>query len=147
MSPGALSTAEAAVAARSAAPNVLPAWTRTALLATAVMNAGAAMAFLPPARGLRALTGFPEGEPLYLATVALFVMLFGVGYLVVGLSGRPERLFIGLAAAGKLAFVAVVAGFWTSGAVPLQAFLTALGDLPFGLLFAWWLWSTRTSAP
>ena len=134
----------AAVAPHHGAADVLPSWLRGALLATAVMNTGAGIAFLPPAQGLRTLMGFPDGEPLYLATVALFVLLFGAGYLWVALTGHPERLFIALSAAGKLGFVVVVVILWASGGLPLRALVTGLGDLPFGLLFAWWLWSTRT---
>jgi len=119
---------------------------RGALLATAVMNALAAILFVPAAQALRALAGLPEPEhPIYLATVALFVLLFAIGYLLVGLSGRAERLFIGLAAAGKISFVTLVAWYWTTGALPLRAFLAATGDLAFGAAFAWWLWNTRTS--
>jgi hypothetical protein len=40
----------------------------TALLATAIMNLAAGLAFLPPAQPLRALVGMPDGEPVYLAT-------------------------------------------------------------------------------
>ena len=125
-------------------PVLLPGWMRGALLATAAMNALAAVAFSPAAGGLRALTGMPPGEhPLYLATVSLFVLLFGVGYLLVGLSGRPERLFIGISAAGKLGFVALVTWYWATGALPFLAVLVGAGDLPFGILFATWLVTSR----
>jgi hypothetical protein len=125
-------------------PAMLPTWMRRALLATAVMNGSAAIAFLPFAAPVRALMGMPLGEhPVYLTTVALFVFLFGVGYLLVGLSGRPERLFIALSAAGKLGFVTIVGWYWLSGVVPFKAFLVASGDLPFGVLFATWLFTTR----
>jgi hypothetical protein len=143
MSRATVSTVAGGVALRSAATERLPSWMRGALLATAAMNAGAGIAFLPPAEGLRALTGFPDGEPLYLATVALFVLLFGAGYLWIGLTGRPERLFIALSAAGKLGFVALVTAFWASGTLPLRALVSALGDLPFGVLFGWWVWTAR----
>ena len=66
-------------AAPIAAPRVLPIWMRNALLATAVMNLTAGLAFLPPAQPMRSLVGMPDGEPVYLATVALFVVLFGAG--------------------------------------------------------------------
>ena len=133
----------------AAAPHaaMLPRWMRGALLATAVMNTLAAVAFVPASGALRALTGMPQGEhPLYLSTVALFVGLFGVGYLLVGLSGRPERLFIALSAAGKLAFVSLVTWYWATGALPFLAVLVGAGDLPFGLMFATWLITTRGHA-
>jgi len=126
---------------------VLPTWMRRALLATAVMNIVAAPAFLPPAVSLRALAGFPEGgHPLYMTTVALFVLLFGVGYLWAGATGYADRLFIALAAGGKLGFFATLVGFWAAGALPLRAAAFGVGDLVFGLLFASWLWRGERAA-
>lgn len=117
----------------------LPRWMTTALLATAVMNLAAGLAFLPPAQPLRALVGMPDGEPVYLATVALFVLLFGAGYGYVGLTGRDERLFLMLSAIGKISFVAIVTFYWLAARLPFQAVVTASGDLLFGGLFVAWL--------
>jgi len=125
---------------------LLPTWMRRALLATAVMNIVAAPAFLPPAGSLRAIAGFPEGgHPLYMTTVALFVLLFGLGYLWAGATGHADRLFIALAAGGKLGFCATLVGFWTAGALPLRAVAFGTGDLVFGVLFASWLLSERAA--
>ena len=94
----------------------LPSWMRNALFATAAMNIFAGLGFLPPATGVRALAGMPPGEhPVYLATVALFVMTFGVGYFWVAAANRPERLFITLAAIGKLGFFRHRAGVLDRG--------------------------------
>ena len=117
-----------------------PRWLRIAMLATAVMNAGAAVLFLPAAAPLRALAGLPPDAPaVYLATVALFVLLFGAGYLYVGLTGRADPLFVGLSAVGKISFVTLLVGFALAGAVSWMAPLTAGGDLVFGVLFLRWL--------
>jgi hypothetical protein len=117
-----------------------PGWLRTAMFATAVMNFGAAVLFLPPSAALRALAGFPAVAPaVYLATVALFVALFGAGYLWVAMTGRADPLFVGLSAAGKTGFVVLVAGFAASGAVPWRAALAASADLVFAALFVRWL--------
>jgi hypothetical protein len=113
---------------------------RNALFATAAMNLLAALMFLPPATGLRALAGLPPGEhALYLSTVAMFVTLFGVGYLWVAVANRPERLFITLSAAGKLAFFVLLVGLWSAGSVPATVPLAGVGDLVFALLFVGWL--------
>ena len=56
--------------------NSLPTWMRRALFATAGMNVLAAAGFLPAATSMRALAGLPEGHPLYLMTVAMFVQQF-----------------------------------------------------------------------
>jgi hypothetical protein len=113
---------------------------RRALLATAAMNIVAAIGFLPPAAAVRVAAGLPAGEnPVYLATVALFVGLFGVGYLWSGATGRGEPIFIGIAAAGKISFVALLVGFWLAGALPARAPVAASPDLAFGVLFLRWL--------
>jgi hypothetical protein len=112
---------------------------RRALLATAVMNLLAAPALLPAAAPLRALAGLPDGHPLYLMTVGLFIGLFGLGYLATGLAGRADRLFLALGAGGKLGFFALMTGFWLMGEVPARAELLASADLVFGGLFAAYL--------
>ena len=117
-----------------------PRWLRNAMLATAVMNGVAALLFLPFAAPWRALAGLPADAPaVYLATVALFVLLFGAGYLYVGVTGRADPLFVGLSAAGKLSFVTLLVGFAAAGALSWRAPLTAGGDLVFGVLFLRWL--------
>ena len=119
---------------------IAPRWLRNAMLATAVMNGGAALLFLPAASPLRALAGLPADAPaVYLATVALFVLLFGAGYLYVGVTGHADPLFVGLSAAGKLSFVSLLVGFALAGGVSWRAPLTAGGDLVFGVLFLRWL--------
>jgi len=118
----------------------LPPWMRGALFATAGMNIVAAVAFLPPARGLRAIIGMPpDGHPLYLATVSMFVLLFGLAYLWAAVEGRAERLFITMAAAGKLSFFVLLVWFWLTGAVPPRAPVAGTADLLFAVLFFGWL--------
>ncbi len=118
----------------------LPSWMRNALFATAALNLIAGIGFLPPAAGVRALAGLPAGgDPLYLSMVALFVALFGVGYLWVAMANRPERLFIALGATGKLGFFLLVVGFWLAGSLPAMALPGGAADLGFALLFFRWL--------
>jgi len=119
----------------------LPTWMRRALFATAGMNIVGAALFAPPARALRVVAGFPQGEhPLYLATVSMFVLLFGLAYLALAVSGRPDRFFIAVAAAGKLAFFALLTVLWLGGSLPVQAVGAGSGDLIFGVLFLAWLY-------
>jgi len=118
----------------------LPSWLRNALFATAAMNLFAGLGFLPPATGIRALAGLPPGEhPVYLTTVALFVMTFGIGYFWVAAANRPERLFITLAAIGKLGFFLIVLGCWLMGSLPGIAVVGASADLLFAGIFVTWL--------
>jgi len=124
----------------------LPTWMRRALFATAAMNTLGAALFAPSAHALRAVAGFPEAErPLYLAIVSMFVLLFGVGYLWAAVAGRADRLFIAVAAAGKLSFFALLVSFWAAGALPVRAPLVGTGDLVFGILFLIWLYGPQPS--
>lgn len=115
---------------------ILPTWMRRALFATALMNISAAGLFLPSADSLRELVGLPQAEhPLYLVTITMFVLLFGLAYLWAAIEGRSDRLFVTLAAVGKLSFFTIVFCFWAFGALPLLPVVAASGDLGFALLF------------
>ena len=118
----------------------LPTWMRRALLSTAVMNLLAGAAFLPPASAVRALAELPEDvHPLYLATISMFILIFGVGYLWTGMTGCADGLFIALAAIGKIAFFTILVGFWLAGELSVRAPLLGAADLFFGVLFLIWL--------
>jgi hypothetical protein len=120
---------------------------RSALLATAVMNVLAAVAFLPAGAPLRTAAGLPEGgHPFYLASVSMFVLTFGLGYLWAGMAGRAERLFIALAAIGKSSFVGLLVWFWLAGAVPARAVVLGSADLVFAMLFCLWLFGAHPQA-
>ncbi|MEW6270883.1 MAG: hypothetical protein AB1689_16490 [Thermodesulfobacteriota bacterium] len=122
----------------------LPTWMRVAMLATALMNVAVAPAFLPAGEPLRVRFGFPPGgEPFYVAMAAMFVLLFGLGYLWTGVTGRADRTFILVAGVGKCSFFLLLAGFWLAGALPARAPLSGLADLLFGLLFLGWLARAR----
>lgn len=126
----------------------LPTWMRVALLATAPMNLLGSLAFLPPGRDLRLAMGWPpDGHPIYAATVALFIFFFGAAYLWTGLTGRADRLFILLAATGKLAFFLLTLWYWLAGTLSGQVPASAVGDLVFALLFFTWLFQVRATAP
>lgn len=118
----------------------LPTWMRRALLATAAMNLVAAGAFLPSAGAVRALAGLPDDtHPFYLATIAMFVLLFGLGYLWSGATGRADRLFIVISAIGKVSFFMLLVVFWSAGQLSPRAPLLGSADLFFGVLFLIWL--------
>ncbi|HJQ83573.1 MAG TPA: hypothetical protein VKA21_05835 [Candidatus Binatia bacterium] len=118
----------------------LPPWMRRALFATAMMNLVVSAAFAPPAHAFRTMVGMPnDAHPLYLATVGLFVLLFGLGYLWLALTGRPDRLFIALAAAGKIGFFSLLVWFAATGRLALHLAAAGSADLVFGALFVAWL--------
>lgn len=121
----------------------LPTWMRRALLATAVMNLAGALAFTPWGDPIRDLAGMPPAPAIYLLVIGVFVLLFGVGYLVCGVTGRADPLLIAIAAAGKLSFFGLLLAFAVAGDLPMRAPLAAVGDLVFGVLFVVWLAGLR----
>lgn len=124
----------------------LPVWMRGAMFATAAMNLVGAIAFFPMAEALRNAGGLPnDGHPIYRATVGAFVFIFGLAYLWAGIKGEADRLFVAVAAAGKLAFFTLLAWFWSTGSLPLKAVLAGGGDLLFGTTFLIWLFRNRGS--
>jgi len=118
----------------------LPRWMRVAMLATAVMNIGGTVALTPVGAPVRIALGLPDGgHPLFVATVAAFILIFGVAYAWAGATGWADPLFVTVAAAGKLTFFGLLVGFWVAGELPGTAPVAGVGDLVFGLLFAAWL--------
>ena len=124
----------------------LPQWMRRTLLVTAVANVGVAAMFLPAAHSVRALAGFPEAPPFYLDLAGLFILLFGLGYLWMGIINRGDRLFIAISAVGKLSFFALTVHLWSVGDLPVRVPALAVGDLVFATLFAAWLVTARAVA-
>ncbi len=126
----------------------LPPWMRGTLFVTAGLNLAVAAAFLPAASRVRTMMGMPEGEqPFYLAMVTMFVALFGLGYLWAALAGRADRLFIAVAAVGKVSFFALLVCFWAAGALPVRAPVAGAADLLLGILFLRWLFASRSAVP
>ncbi|MBA2668525.1 MAG: hypothetical protein H0U69_15985 [Trueperaceae bacterium] len=128
----------------------LPRWMRMAMLATAAMNLLGAGALLPAGERVRSLVGLPpDVHPVYLLTIASFVVVFGAAYAWCGLTGRADGQFLAVAAAGKLSFVVVLMAFWLTGDLPITAPLAGIGDLVFGGLFLIWLlrsWRSRSGS-
>ena len=76
--------------------------------------------------------------------IALWIFFFGVAYLYLGITGRVERVFIAVGAAGKLSFFGLLLGFALAGDLPIQAATSGIADLVFGTIFTVWLWVRRS---
>lgn len=125
----------------------VPMWLRVAMLATAVMNLAGAATFLPAARALREMGGLPaDAPPIYLAIISCFILVFGLAYLWIGITGTADRLFVAVAAAGKLSFAGLIVGYWLAGALPAKAPTSAVGDVVFGLAFLYWVLAARRAS-
>lgn len=123
---------------------VMARWMSATLLAAGAMNMFGAALFMPAFRSLRQMAGLPaESHPLYLWIIAGWIFLFGLCYLWLGISGRNERLFLVIGAAGKLTFVILLIIYSMMGQVPLVTAISSLPDLLFATAFVLWLWRTR----
>jgi hypothetical protein len=119
---------------------------RGALIASAVMNMGAALLFAFP-DSLGQVAGLPTPVPrIYTTLLAAFVMLFGVAYA--WLSRRPiiDRPLVAFSAFGKAGVFAVIIVFWILGDLSGRSALAAIGDLVFAAIFVRWLIGGRAIA-
>lgn len=114
-----------------------------ALYATAVMNIFGSFTFIPPFATIRSQFKFPETHPLYLWILATWIMAFGFCYLWMAVSSRRDRIFVTIAATGKLSFFAIVGAFVATGELPILTLAAVSGDLLFGLVFVAWLLHSR----
>lgn len=113
----------------------LDSFTRKALAATAVMNVGGSIAFTPLGEGLRAGLGIPPAHPLWGLIVAAFILTMGLGYAALAKSGRLERTFLAVAAAGKASFALLLLGMGAAAEIPPLAAVSGLPDLAFAAIF------------
>jgi len=118
---------------------------RGALLASAVMNTGAALIFAFP-DSLGQFAGLPAPVPrIYTTLLAVFVLLFGVAYAWLSRQRVIDRPLVALSALGKAAVFSVIFVFWMLGDLSGRSAMAAIGDLIFAAIFAWWLTHTRNT--
>jgi hypothetical protein len=123
---------------------VMAVWMRIALIATGVLNMFGAALFVPAFKSLRISNGLPiDSHPLYLWIISSWIFLFGLCYLSLGITGRDERLFLVIGAAGKLAFVILMFVYCATEQIPFNTALSSLPDLFFAIVFGIWLWQTQ----
>ncbi|HEY9652008.1 MAG TPA: hypothetical protein V6C95_15190 [Coleofasciculaceae cyanobacterium] len=118
-------------------------WFRYVLMATALLNLGGAIAFAPPIHSSGEKPGLPQAHPFYLWTLSSWILILGVAYFWMALTAQPERLFIAVAAAAKLAIAFLLFAFWIVGELPLTAMFVGCADLFFAIAFIYWLFQTR----
>jgi hypothetical protein len=125
--------------------NVLPKWMRWTLVLTAIYNVFGVLLFLPVLSIGRRLVGLPDAHPFYLWLVTIWIGSFAILYVWLAVTGRPERAFLIIAVTGKFAFWSLNLIFWLTGDFPVIAPIVASGDLITAILFARWLWNSRSS--
>lgn len=114
---------------------MLDSFTRRALAATAVMNIGGSIAFTPLGDGLRAGLGIPPAHPVWGLMVASFILTMGFGYAALAYTGRFERTFLAVAAAGKASFAVLLLAMGAAGEIAALAAASGLPDLVFAAVF------------
>jgi hypothetical protein len=119
--------------------DALPDWLRAALFASVPLNVVGAISFAPPFTAARHMVGLPDAAPFYLWTIAAWILLFGYGYLRLGMSGRADRTFLAVAAGGKASFGALMLAGALAGQLHWLAGVGALPDLVLAAAFAAWL--------
>ena len=125
-------------------PDRMGKWMKRAFLATAAMNMLGALTFVPFITTFRETFNLPnQTHPFYLWIISIWIFSFGLCYLWLGITGKRERLFVVIAAMGKLSFVALLFGYALIDEIPILTAFSGLGDLFFGVVFVLWLWKTR----
>lgn len=129
-------------------PPPIAVWFRYCLAITSVFNGLGAISFAPPVyrsiAGILGLTG--EVSDFSLWVIASWILIFGVGYAWLAIKAKPEKLFIAIAAACKIAIAFLFFYYWFIGELPPFALVAGLGDLVFAVIFIFWLFSNQTSS-
>ena len=89
---------------------------RWLLMACGLMNLGGVATFAPPFPQLRNQVGLPEAHPLYLWVLTAWLPLFGIAYFWMGWTGKVDRTFLAVGAAGKATFALILFALWGIGA-------------------------------
>jgi hypothetical protein len=62
--------------------------------------------------------------------------LFGIAYFWMGWTGKADRTFLAVGAAGKATFGVILLALWSNGELPMTAGLIGLPDLALAGVFA-----------
>ncbi|MEC4887783.1 MAG: hypothetical protein SAL70_41695 [Scytonema sp. PMC 1070.18] len=124
-------------------------WFRYCLLFTAIFNLFGAISFAPPVYNwVVNPLGLVNGtSPFSLWVIAFWILIFGVVYAWLAIKSQPEKLFIAVAAACKMASAILFFIYWFTGDLPLSSLFAGSGDFIFAILFIFWLFQTRQSTP
>jgi hypothetical protein len=120
-------------------------WFRVCLAIAALFNFCGAFSFAPPFYDSVAPSlGLPtQISPFGFWVLATWILIFGIAYAWLALNPQPQKLFVTVAAACKMAIAIFFFIFWFIGDLPIIALLTGSGDLLLGIAFIVWLLQTR----
>lgn len=115
-------------------------WFRYCLLVTAIFNLFGTISFLPPVYyPMVNILGLPEATPFGLWVIASWIFIFGAGYAWMFVTAKPERLFVGVAAACKITIALCFCIFWLTGDFPLISLFVGCSDFLLAGIFIFWL--------
>jgi uncharacterized membrane protein HdeD (DUF308 family) len=117
--------------------------TRGVLFASFFYNLFGVLVFFPTITLGRRLVGVPDAHAFYLCLVTIWIGSFGILYLWLAKTARPERGFLIIAAIGKFGFWTLTFAFWLAGEFPIVTPIVALGDFIGAAVFTRWLLRTR----
>jgi len=88
-------------------------------------------------------SGFQALSLMYYQGFLLAVLVFGIGYLMVGLDLENNHLVIILAVIAKALIFLIFLVYYISGDLPLYQMLVGVGDLIFSILFIEFLFNFK----
>lgn len=118
---------------------------RVLLIASGPINAVGALIFAPPFPLVRQWFGLPDGHVLYLWVLSSWILVFGIAYFSMGWTGRLDRTFLAVGAAGKTSFSLALMALAASGDLDPLAVVVGLPDLAMAAVFTAWLLATQES--
>lgn len=118
---------------------------RALLIASGPINALGALIFAPPFPLVRQWFGLPDGHVLYLWVLSSWILVFGIAYFSMGWTGRLDRTFLAVGAAGKTSFSLALMALAAAGDLDPLAVVVGLPDLAMAAVFTAWLLATQES--
>jgi hypothetical protein len=118
---------------------------RALLIASGPINAVGAVVFAPPFPFVRQWFGLPDGHALYLWVLSSWILVFGIAYFSMGWTGRIDRTFLAVGAAGKTSFSLALMALAAAGDLDPLAVVVGLPDLAMAAVFTAWLLATQES--
>lgn len=119
------------------------AYDKALFIIAAAWNLGAAAMLVFNPQFLLARLGISDSAgPVLARSLASSAAAWGIGYTFVAVSARRFRNFVWLGTLSKTLFAAVYTAALFTGQISFSAYIPALVDLLFALLFVEFLWRT-----
>ncbi|WP_427160421.1 hypothetical protein ACQFX9_01685 [Aliinostoc sp. HNIBRCY26] len=117
-------------------------WFRYCLFLTTIFNLFGAIRFAPPVYYGANTVELPKDAIFVHWVIASWIFILGAGYAWLAITAKPEKFFIAVAAACKIAIAILFFIFWFQGDLSFTFLLAGCGDLFFAFAFIFWLWQT-----